>query len=500
MDIKTVKDAYPLSPLQQGMLFHHLYARRSGVDIEQIICALHEDLQISALDQAWQRVIAHHPALRTSFRWEGLDEPVQQVHDFIAVPLQAQDWREFSSAEQEARLQSYLQTDRLSGFDLAEAPLIRLALFRVGVADYRLVWSSHHILLDGWSFPLILKEVFALYEAIRQGQGMALPPARPYRDYINWVYEQDWSQAETFWRDRLKDYTSPLVLGNQTGFSQEAGYGRSQTSLSASLTATLKSFAGQHELTLNTLMQGAWALLVSRYSGQQDVVFGATRACRRSALDGAEDMIGLLINTLPVRVRISSETSLLPWLQELRAQQIAVREYELTPLAEVQGWSELPRGTQLFESLLVFENYQLNALLQAQGGDWQWRQFQYLGQTNYLLTVLCYAEQELLIQIEYDQARFDDAAITRMLGHLETLLAGMADNAQRRLCDYPLLTKAERAQLLVEWNATEVAYPSQVSLHGLFEKQVEKTPDRLALDGAMLALERSKALRYLRLR
>ncbi|MEO5574033.1 MAG: condensation domain-containing protein, partial [Gammaproteobacteria bacterium] len=483
MKAGIIEDVYPLSPLQEGMLFHHLYAPNSGVDIEQIICTLQEDLQVPVFNQAWQLVTDDHPILRSRFRWEGLDKPVQEVYDRVTLPIQQKDWRDYSEHEQHLSLQAYLNDDRSRDFDLTQAPLMRLALFRTGAADYRLVWSFQHVLLDGRSFPLVLKRVFNLYEALRQGRDIQLSPTRPYRDYINWLYAQDWSKAQEFWRAKLKGYTSPVLLkvAIATPPATQEGYGRQQSALSADLTNTLRSQAERHKVTLNTFMQGAWALLLSRYSGQADVVFGATRACRRSALDGAEDMVGLLINTLPVRVQTFSETQLLPWLQALRAQQIEVRQYEHTPLARVQGWSDLPPGTPLFESLLVFENYQLNALLRAQGGDWLHREFHYIGQTNFPLTVLCYAEQELLIQIEYDRSCFEDAAITRMLGHLETLLDGMAADPYRQLSDYPLLTPAELRQLLFEWNAVRTDYSRNICLHELFEARAATLPDQTAV-------------------
>jgi NRPS condensation-like uncharacterized protein len=193
MEVKIIEDTYPLSPMQQGMLFHSLYAPGSGIDIERIVCALHEEVDAPALERAWQRVIERHPVLRTSFRWQGLDQPVQEVHSHIICPLEQHDWRHLSEQEQESQLVIYLRRDRRRGFELSEAPLIRLTLFRCAEADYRLIWTFHHILLDGRSFPLLLKEVFAFYEAFCQGQDLQLERPRPYGDYIEWLQEQDLS-------------------------------------------------------------------------------------------------------------------------------------------------------------------------------------------------------------------------------------------------------------------------------------------------------------------
>ncbi len=481
-----VVDSYSLSPLQQGMLFHNQYDRDSGVDIQQMICALDEELNVPLFHRAWQKVVERHAVLRTSFRWEGLTEPLQEVHRDVGLPLEQQDWRDLPAPERERQLQAYLEADRRRGFDLGQAPLMRLALFRLAEADYRLVWTSHHAVLDGRSRPIVVREVFAYYEAYCEGRDVQLEEPRPYRDYIAWLGRQDLSRAEEFWRRALQGFAAPtpLVVANPPRqlSDDEKGHGLQEIRLSAATTSALRSLARQHDLTLNTLVQGAWALLLSRYSGEEDVVFGATRACRRSGVEGAESMVGLLINTLPVRVRLSPEMLLLPWLKELRAAQVLLRAYEHSPLVKVQEWSDVPRGTPLFDSILVFENYQFNTLLRAQGGDWQNRSFRILTQTNYPLTLTAYAGSELLLGIDYDRRYFDDSAITRMLAHLATLLEGVAANPDQRLSTLPLLTEAERHELLVEWSETDANYPRDKCIHELFEAQVERTPEAVAVE------------------
>ncbi|HEY9724993.1 MAG TPA: condensation domain-containing protein, partial [Chroococcales cyanobacterium] len=482
----AIEAQYPLSSLQQGMLFHSLYAPESGVNIEQFVCTLHENLNVSCFKQAWNRIVERHAILRTSFRWEGVKEPLQEVHRQVTIPVEEQEWRELSATQQEDKLKSYLQCDRQRGFQLTEAPLMRLALCRIAEADYQCVWTFHHVLLDGRSFPIIFQELFAFYEAFCQGEDLQLEQPRPYQDYIEWLGKQDFSSTKNFWQSTLSGFTAPtpLMVDRLQPLKfreEESGYAVQEIRLSETVTSALQSLAQQHQLTFNTLVQGAWALLLSRYSGEEDVVFGATRACRRSAVEGAESMVGLLINTLPVRVRMPDEMPLISWLKELRTQWIAVRDYEHTPLVEIQSWSDIPAGQQLFESILVFENYQLNSTLQAQGGNWKNREFRLLERTNFPLTVAGYLEPSFLLKIGYERCRFDDATITRMLGHLKTLLEGMVTHPEQRLMDLPLLTAAEQHQLLVEWNNTQADYPHDACIHQLFEAQVERTPDAVAV-------------------
>jgi len=481
---KSMEASYPLSPIQLGMLFHGLLEPQSGADIEQIVCTLQEDLDVKSLIQAWETVVAQHPILRTSFKWDGLDQPLQEVYQNVPLPLAQHDWRNLSPIEQCDRHISHLQADRQRGFDLTYAPLMRLALFRLADAEYRLIWTFHHILLDGRSFVLLLQEIFDCYQAIRQGQGVSLPTSRPYQDYIEWLQQQDSSKAKDFWQHLLKGFSTPtplLTIQASSHLLERGEHGAEEIRLSTVLTTALQSLAKQHDITPNTLVQGAWALLLSRYSGEDDVVFGAIRACRRTTLEGTESMIGLLINTLPVRVQVPAEAPLLPWLKDLRSQHVAVRDYEHTPLLDVRGWSDVPSNIPLFESIVVFENYLLNTKLQQQGGDWLHRDFQLHEQPTFPLVLLACLDAELSLKISYDRSRFDQAAITRLLGHLQTLLTEMIAHPERSLAELAWVTEAERHQLLVAWNDTAAAYAQDVCLHELFEAQVQRNPGAIAV-------------------
>jgi hypothetical protein len=304
---KNIEDSYPLSHMQKGMLFHTLRSEGSGVDIEQMVLVLREELSVSAFREAWEQIIQRHPVLRTSFRWDGLDEPLQDVHRKIRIAWQERNLQEISSAEQTAQRDCYLRKDRQRGFDLSQAPLWRFTLSRLAVAEYQFIWSFHHALLDGRSFLLLIKEVFSFYNAIRKGENLELAKPSPFRRYIDWLQQQDIGRGEAFWRKLLSGFSAPTPFTVDraciaTSESPEAEHAEQTAHLSARLTSRLQTFAEEEAVTLNTLVQGAWALLLSRYSGEDDVVFGATRACRRSVV-GAETMVGLLINTLPMRLR-----------------------------------------------------------------------------------------------------------------------------------------------------------------------------------------------------
>lgn len=312
-----------------------------------------------------------------------------------------------------------------------------------------------------------------------------------------YLTEKDFTEAQKFWQNTLSSFSAPTPLTvdriRSVNFDEakDNRYGRQEIRLSKALTSTLQSLAQKHELTFKTLVQGAWALLLSRYCGEEDIVFGATTVCRHSAREEPESRVELFSNTLPFRVRVPSEMALVPWLKELRSQWLVLQEYNQIPLAEIQRWSDIPPEQPLFESTLIFETSSLKDELrlleeqwtnvQSQGENCENREFQRLGQTKYPLTIVGYLEPECLLQIEYDRSRFHDGTIARMLGHIQTLLEGMPSNPEQRLWELPLLSAAERHQLIVEWNNTQVDYPKDTCIHQLFEAQMERTPDAVAV-------------------
>ncbi|MBD2245045.1 non-ribosomal peptide synthetase [Nostoc sp. FACHB-888] len=484
MGMQNVEDFYPLSPMQQGLLFHTLSAPDTGVYFNQLVCTLSGQLNISVFERVWQQVIQRHSILRTCFRWEGLKEPVQVVLRQVQLPLKHYNWQGLSSTQQQQKLEAFLASDRTLGIDLTQAPLMRLALIQTSENTYHFVWNTHHLITDGWSTSMLLEEVFKFYTAFCQNEELRLEPPRPYRDYIKWLQKQDLSKAETFWRQTLNGFSALTNLRIEktlsSSHSQTKNHAAQQIKLSASQTAAMRSLVRQQQVTLNTLVQGAWAWLLSYYSGETDVVFGVTVSGRPVTLAGAESMVGLFINTLPLRVQISSDTSALALLKQIQTQQSEISQYEYSPLVQVQGWSEVPRGMSLFDSILVFENYPVDTS-KRQINNLEISNVAADERTNYPLTVTAVPSQELSLEIAYDRDRFDDDAITRMLGHLGNLLAGMVANPEQRLSDLPLLTEAEKHTLLVEWNNTEIDYPQDQCIHQLFEAQVEKTPDTVAV-------------------
>ncbi|MBM3298845.1 MAG: amino acid adenylation domain-containing protein, partial [Deltaproteobacteria bacterium] len=480
----NIESTYPLSYMQEGVLFLELRTPRSGINTEQIVCGLHEEIDINALQRAWRQVAKRHVIFRTSLHWVGYRKPVQKVHRHVDIPWEFKDWRGLSEEEQSTRFREFLEADCKLGFNVSKAPLMRWTLLRLREQDYRLIWSFDHVLIDARSFTIVLTEVFTLYDAFKRGRNIELQPPRPYEDYVHWLRRRDLAGDEAFWREQLKGFTAPTPL-----CPKQCAMGRNnnemlcaevETCLSSEVTQSLKDLATQNNFTLNTIVQGAWALLLSRYTREEDVVFGVVRAGRPSSIAGANSMVGLFINTLPMRVRVPADISLISWLKELRTQHLRLRDYEHSPLIEVQKWSDVPSATPLFESIIVFENYDLNTKLRGQGGEWRRRDFKLLELTKFPITLYAFAGEEMKLKIGYQEARCPKEAANGLLEHLKTVLEGFASSPHQRLGALPLLTATDRKKLL-EWNDTHKSFPEKATIHELFEAQVERTPEAVAL-------------------
>ncbi|MBX9258921.1 non-ribosomal peptide synthase/polyketide synthase, partial [Desmonostoc muscorum CCALA 125] len=480
---KNIEDIYTLSAMQEGMLFESLYAPDSGVYFQQVISTFNGNLDLESFLQAWQQVVEKHSIFRTGFVWESLNQPIQIVYRQVEVSVETLDWRELSAQEQQQKLETFLDEQRLISFQLTQAPLMRLHLVQLDGNTYQFVWCHHHLLLDGWSLPLVFQDLLEFYQAISHGETLPKRPTLGYRNYIAWLQQQNRDLAADFWRQKLQGFTAPTPLTVDKPLSnqqQHSAYSEQQIHLTVSATAAVKSFVRQHQLTMSNLVQATWALLLCRYSQEADVVFGATVSGRPPALVGVESMVGLFINTLPVRVQISDDTELLSLLKDLQTQQVESEQFSYSSLVEIQALSDVPKGTSLFESIVVFENYPVDTAALQGNSSFSVSNVYAIEQTNYPLTVLATTGEQLLLKVSYDTSRFESGTISRMLGHFVTMLEAIVANPSERISQLPMLTESEEQQLLIEWNDTQRDYP-QECIHKLFESQVERTPHAVAV-------------------
>ena len=454
MSVRNIEDIYPLSPLQEGLLFHSLYEPEEGISVIQLGCQT-RNADVRIIQRAWQKIVDRHTPFRTAFVWKNVEKPLQVVQRNLTLPFQIEDWRGLSPVAQQERLDAYLEADRRRGFQLNKAPLLRIALFQVSDNCHQLILSHHHIVVDGWSLALVFKEAFALYEGYCEGRELQLEPSRPYGDYITWLTQQDLLEAEEFWRRMLKDFTVSTSILPELGVAslpgQEAGYSEQQLELSEATTAALHSLGRLYRLTMNTIVMGAWALLLSRHTGQRDVLFGVVMSGRPPALAGVESMVGLFVNTLPMRVRIQAGDSLSSWLEAIQTQQLEMQKYEYSPLAKVQQWSDLPRGEALFESIFTFQNFPTPPDMRVKGVEVLLATS--FEKTSYPLTIMVGTGTQVTMRVLYDDLRIDHATVKLLLRHYHSLLENMAAGFERPLSDIEIVAPVESELLLDQFNA-----------------------------------------------
>ena len=480
---RPLSDILPLAPLQQGMLFHALYDKEAAdAYLVQMLFALHGPLDAKALERAAREVLSRYPHLDAAFVQLDAQPPLQLLPREPALCWQQCDLSALAAVEREQALSQFLQEDLARPVDPAQAQLLRFSLVRLSEHEHRLVFTHHHILLDGWSVPVLLQELFNLYHS--RGEASSLPAVAPYGDYLRWIDAQDRPAALAAWREALQGFDQPCLMAPQAT-AQPVMPRTRRRDFSRELTAKLEAQARRRGLTLNTLLQGAWALLLAQATGQQDVCFGITVSGRPAELAGMERMVGLFVNTLPLRLRIDHAQTLgelLDGLQDGQSRLLGAHHLGMTDLLRELGHQAL------FDTLLVFENYQLDAedrrflddedsalrvrLAEGgRGGD----------MSHYPLGLLLVPAERLHLRISYRPDLFDEAQIQRIEQCYERILEAFAGDLERRVGRLELLD-VETRQLLGEWNDTAQAVAA-TTVPELFEQQAARTPQALAVVG-----------------
>jgi len=465
----AIDDLYPLTPLQRGMLFHSLFDPESPVYFEQFHCELVGPLNENAFKEAWQEMTCRHEVLRTAFVTKGQKEPLQAVYHEVQIPWILEDWRQLNAEDENNRLLSFLELDRKNGFPLNRAPLMRMALLRVNEERWHFVWSHHHILMDGWSLPILLRDFFASYTAFAEEQTARFPPHRSYGDFVEWVNRQQTENARQFWKNHLEGLSEPtLLIGDRTPSSDQGLFAEAAAELAPAATEKLRGFALQQNVTLNTLVQAAWALLLSRYLRTQDVVFGMTVSGRPPEFRGAENMVGLFINTIPLRLQIQPEMQVADWLREVQQIHLSRQEFELTSLSDIQQWCSTNGARTLFDTLVVFENYPMGDVTTQAFAGIQVENVTFIERTNFPATLIVLPQNSLRFKLSYDSSCLNHRDAKRLANRLPVLLNQMMDE-EKTLSSISLSASEEHQPV----DQTPKIPPSPAAtLHEWFEKIV----------------------------
>jgi thioester reductase-like protein len=493
---KNVDTIYYLTPLQRGMLHHSRLDPKSGVYVEQFSCVLKGSLDIERFRRAWETVVHRHDVLKTLFIRLHEEKPMQVVRKMVVLPFETLDWSGRNDEEQQRCFDSLLAEDRTRGFDWSVAPLMRLTIVTQGHDEFRFLWTYHHAILDGWSMPILLNEVFQCYARPHT----VLPAlSTDFRHYVAWHRAQDPTQAREYWKEMLKGFRMPLRFSASVApRCAPASDGRRRlasvtTAMPGDWTSAATKLCRANRLTLNTLCQGAWSALLGLYGDSDDVVYGMVMSGRSPEIDGVEKIAGLFINTLPARVRLDGELDTMEWLRQIQSDTQRAERYAYSSLPDALQCSELPGRRALFETLYVFENYPGQDAFRSMVADCGLaiEDLRAVEETNYPLALIVLPQESLTFQLTYDTARFDDSAIARMADQYRSLLETMVLAASQRVSDLhlqaaPAPRRHETLKISTEADSD--------TLHAMVMRHAESTPDRLAFSASAIKSTRSSTL------
>ncbi|MBB3113016.1 amino acid adenylation domain-containing protein [Paenibacillus phyllosphaerae] len=486
-----IANIYPLTPMQEGMLFQHLYDPHSEAYYIQMSFELTGWISVSILQQSFQRLVDRHEALRSVFKYDRDKRNLQIVlkerqADFAVVDLSGLD-----QAEQLRHMEDYRTRERAAGFDLRSDMLIRVTVFRLAEDRHAVLWSHHHILMDGWCVGLLSKEWLDLYEALLHGRDARLGSVPPYSGYVSWLQRQDKEEALSYWRSHLEGYSQAAGIPRRSvqGPSRRCEH---VFKLDEKMTQGLNQLAQRHQVTANTVLQALWSVLLLRYSGTADAVFGAVVSGRPPEVDGIERMVGLFINTIPVRVRTEAGQTFGQLIGQMQKEAGESTAYHYFPLYEVQAQSELKR--ELLNHLFVFENYPVDRELAGKAGASEGHLGERVGhvevveQTGYALEIVVSPGTEIEIRMRYDAGVYEEQFIRRIEGHWQQAAGFVIQHPNGQVTDIPILTDAERKAIEQAHLVTEAAYPQERTIVDLFEEQTKQSPGRMAIRGEGMQL------------
>jgi len=474
---------YKLSALQEGILFHHLYDKESVAYTSQLKVDFPEGVNADLLKRAMDFVVSKHSILRSGFVHEKVSVPVQCVFKQVELPFEILDFSKLADEQKEQKLNSFLKQDLEKGFDLSKAPLIRVHLIRMGGAFCKMVLTSHHIILDGWSMAVLFSEILEAYGAYSQQREPQVVEEDQYEEYIHYIARQDAYEEERFWKSYLGDFSGNSLLPftkSASDHNSGASMVTSTLNINENTLAEVKAYAKSAQLTVNTILQGVWSYLLSRYTGQAEIIFGVTVSGRPTDLANAEKRVGLYINTLPLAVKIEEEQQVTDLLKSIQKRHTESREYQYTSLNNIKRWMGASHN-DLFDSILVFENYPVDEAVKEKEQLLKIGKIESQEQSNFLLNISAEQKEDLRVIFRYNDELISLYYIELMKNHFEQILLQIIANDQLNVADLKLVDGLEKTKLLNEFNATAKAFPSEKTVVQLFQEQAEKHSAKTAL-------------------
>ncbi|MEC1536488.1 non-ribosomal peptide synthase/polyketide synthase [Bacillus sonorensis] len=480
----NIEKIYPLANMQKGMLFHAIEDQTSNAYFQQTIMHLEGYVDPDILEKSFNEIVKRHEILRASFEYEVVEEPRQIIIENRKIDFYYYDIAKNSPAQKDRLIERYINEDREKGFDISEDTLMRVYLIKTDGQSYQLVWSHHHILLDGWCLGIIMGELFAIYENIVKGEAHRLKEPKPYSDYIKWLEKQDKDEARQYWHKYLQGYEEQAQIPKLKNSKNGSRYDRQEKviSFSKQLTNQIKQVASGNSVTVHTVLQTIWGLVLAKYNNIEDVVFGTVVSGREAKVDGIEDMIGLFINTIPTRIKFDQSKGMNDVLKTVQAEAIESNRYNYMNLAEVQALSGLKKD--LIDHILVFENYEVEDQLLEQNQmetGFQVKGISAAEQSNYSFSMSATPGERLTLVLTYDGNVYDAEIINNIENHIKRAVEQVAANENRKISEIDILSEQEKRTVLYDFNDTAADYPKDSTIHQLFEEQAKRTPEQIAV-------------------
>ncbi|HLP48865.1 MAG TPA: condensation domain-containing protein, partial [Candidatus Kapabacteria bacterium] len=483
LDPKSIENILSLTPLQEGMLFRYLQEPQSGLYFEQLSLGISGSIDVQVFEKAWNFVIQANGMLRTVFRWEKLEKPSQIILKKHACQIRFYDFSDMDDGQKKTVLSQIKTGDRDKGFDLTYVPF-RVTLCKLAERQYEMVISNHHILYDGWSNGIILKEFFNAYHALSKGEQTPPLSAKPsLKEYIKWLQSRDRNKQEQYWTNYLAGFETPTELPIKRKKEDTTGTGDYSLVLGEDIQSKLNIFIKNNRVTLASMFYTAWGILLQRYCNSEDIVFGTTVSGRSADMKGIEDMVGLFINTIPLRIKAYPGETVIDavfWIDQVLWER---EKFENTPLANIRSYSSVGGSGSLFDTIIVIENYPLDNHLVPEGSLLSIYSHAMIGTTYYDLSIGIMSFKEIEIKFIFKQELFDKGGIENLAGHFKGIIQNMIENPGTALSQLEIISCEEKNRMLYEFNNTGVEYLNDKTIHRSFEEQVERTPDHTALVG-----------------
>ncbi|PEU19965.1 non-ribosomal peptide synthetase, partial [Bacillus wiedmannii] len=467
----TIEKIYPLANMQKGMLFHALEDKNSNAYFEQIVMDVKGYVHVDILEKAFKAIVKRHEILRAAFEYELVEEPRHIILQDRQIGFEYYDIQDRSIEQKTKLVENYLQKDKQKGFNLSKDTLMRISLIQISQDSYKLVWSHHHILLDGWCLGIILGELFDIYGRKMIGEECYLVEPKPYSDYIRWLEDQDKEQGLEYWKNYLDGYEEqtqvPKIMNKVSEYKRKEKI----IEFSKEMTHNIIQLANRNQVTFNTVLQTIWGMLLARYNNVEDVVFGTVVSGREALVEGIETMVGLFINTIPTRIKMEKDKSFEEILKTVQNESIDNNKYNYMNLAEIQSLHGFNRS--LIDHVMVFQNYSLDDSTFDHAENDQGFVCQSISgeeQTNYGLNIVAIPGENLVFKLSYNGNVYQKKVIDNIEAHLKRITEQVVINEDKKVSEIDIISQEEKQFLLQEFNDTKFSYPKEKTIHQLFEE------------------------------